>query len=102
MVPPSVVLLFGGIWVVSRRYGGWRHILGIAAIVLGVLLAIVTVVGLFGIGVTTRTASAGLGRAAVGSITGRVCDTSLAPELVISVRAKGSDHWRRSGPRGEW
>ena len=59
MVPPSVVLLFGGIWVVSRRYGGWRHILGIAAIVLGVLLAIVTVVVLFGFSVTTRTASGG-------------------------------------------
>ena len=55
MVPPAAVLLFGGIWVVNRRYGGWRHILGIAAIVLGVSLAIVTVVGLFGISVTTET-----------------------------------------------
>ena len=52
MVPPSGVLLFGGIWVVRRRYGGWRHVLGIAAVILGLALAITTIVVLPGITVT--------------------------------------------------
>lgn len=52
MVPPSAVLLFGGFRAVKRQYGGWRHMLGIAAVVLGLLLVTVTVVGLLGISVT--------------------------------------------------
>lgn len=52
MVPPTVALLFGGIWIVRRRYGGWRHKLGVVSVILGLLLAIVTVVVLPGISVT--------------------------------------------------
>lgn len=53
MVPPSAVLLFVGISVVKRQYGGWRHVLGIVALVLGLVLATVTVLALPGIAVTT-------------------------------------------------
>ena len=35
MVPPSALFLIAGIWVVRKKYGGVRHVLGIVAIVVG-------------------------------------------------------------------
>ena len=38
MVPPSALFLIAGIWVVRKKYGGVRHVLGVAAIVVGMVL----------------------------------------------------------------
>ena len=35
MVPPSALFLIAGIWVVRKKYGGVRHVLGIVAICRG-------------------------------------------------------------------
>ncbi len=55
MALPSAVFMLGGFWVVRRRYGAAWHVLGIVAIVVGVLLAAATTfVALPGIAVTTK------------------------------------------------
>ena len=53
MVPPSALFLIAGIWVVKKKYGGVRHVLGVAAIVVGLLLVAITLVVLPGIATTT-------------------------------------------------
>ena len=53
MVPPSALFLTAGIWVVRKKYGGVRHVLGVAAIVVGLLLVAITLVVLPGIATTT-------------------------------------------------
>ena len=53
MVPPIALFLIAGIWVVMRRYGGVRHVLGMAAIVAGMALVAITLVVLPGIAATT-------------------------------------------------
>ena len=53
MVPPSALFLIAGIWVVRKKYGGVRHVLGIVAIATGVLLAITAFVVLPGISTST-------------------------------------------------
>ena len=54
MVPPSAIFLIAGIWVVRRKYGGVRHVLGVAAIVVGLLLVAITLVALPGITTTVE------------------------------------------------
>ena len=53
MTPPSAILLIVGITAVRRKYGGVRHVLGIVAVVAGVLLAVTTIAVLPGISTTT-------------------------------------------------
>ena len=53
MVPPIALFLIAGIWVVRRKYGGVRHVLGMAAIVVGMALVAITLVVLPGIAATT-------------------------------------------------
>ena len=53
MVPPIALVLIAGIWVVRRKYGGVRHVLGMAAIVVGMALVAITLVVLPGIATTT-------------------------------------------------
>ena len=49
MVPPSALFLIAGIWVVRKKYGGVRHVLGVAAIVVGMALVAITLIALPGI-----------------------------------------------------
>ena len=53
MVPPIALFLIAGIWVVRRKYGGVRYVLGMAAIVAGMALVAITLVVLPGIAATT-------------------------------------------------
>ena len=53
MVPPSAFFLIAGIWVIRKKYGGVRHVLGIVAIVVGMVLVAITLVALPGIATTT-------------------------------------------------
>ena len=53
MVPPSALFLIAGIWVVRKKYGGVRHVLGIVAIVVGMALVAITLIALPGIATTT-------------------------------------------------
>ena len=53
MVPPIALFLIAGIWVVRRKYGGVRHVLGMAAIVVEMALVAITLVVLPGIAATT-------------------------------------------------
>ena len=46
MVPPSALFLIAGIWVVRKKYGSVRHVLGIVAIVVGMALVAITLVAL--------------------------------------------------------
>ena len=46
MVPPSALFLIAGIWVVRKKYGGARHVLGIVAIVVGMALVAITLIAL--------------------------------------------------------
>ncbi len=55
MVPPSALFLIAGIWVVRKKYGGVRHVLGVAAIVVGMMLAGITLITLPGIATTFET-----------------------------------------------
>ena len=55
MIPPAALFLIAGIWVVRKKYGGVRHVLGIAAIVVGLALVAITLVALPGIATTTTT-----------------------------------------------
>ena len=57
MVPPIALFLIAGIWVVRRKYGGVRHVLGMAAIVVGMALVAITLVVLPGIAATTTLAT---------------------------------------------
>ena len=63
MVPPSALFLTAGIWVVRKKYGGVRHVLGVAAIVVGLLLVAITLVVLPGI--PAGSSEAGIGRESV-------------------------------------
>ena len=53
MVPPSALFLIAGIWVVRKKYGGVRHVLGIVAIIVGMALVAITLIALPGIATTT-------------------------------------------------
>ena len=55
MVPPSALFLTAGIWVVRKKYGGVRHVLGVAAIVVGMALVAITLIALPGIATTFET-----------------------------------------------
>ena len=55
MVPPSALFLIAGIWVIRRKYGGVRHVLGIVAIVVGMALVAITLIALPGIATTFET-----------------------------------------------
>ena len=55
MVPPSALFLIAGIWVVRKKYGGVRHVLGVAAIVVGMVLVAITLIALPGIATTFET-----------------------------------------------
>ena len=55
MVPPSALFLIAGIWVVRKKYGGVRHVLGIVAIVVGLMLVAITLIALPGIATTFET-----------------------------------------------
>ena len=55
MVPPSALFLIAGIWVVRKKYGGVRHVLGIVAIVVGMALVAITLIALPGITTTFET-----------------------------------------------
>ena len=55
MVPPSALFLIAGIWVVRKKYGGVRHVLGVAAIVVGMALVAITLIALPGITTTFET-----------------------------------------------
>ena len=55
MVPPSALFLIAGIWVVRKKYGGVRHALGVAAIVVGMVLVAITLIALPGFTTTFET-----------------------------------------------